>query len=390
MLSKLLEDHSPRVLRPFTEQLCWRTYWKGWLERRPEAWNAYLDEVNETRESLSPEQFERLCAAHEGKTGVACFDQWNAELRSTGYLHNHARMWYASIWIFTLELPWSLGAAHFLRHLLDGDPASNTLSWRWVGGLHTPGKHYVARAANIAKYTAGRFEPHDRLNETPFPLKPGLPFCLDSLEERDPLGDARYPGLSESPVGLLLTAEDLAPEVGPLVDAPLHSIAAFSPLDVYEAIDLAPEVVRFKEEALRDAARRGARHWGGPRAELREASELPMPVVGGVETVGVDAPMRVYVGQVGMWVPSVVAWARRERLRSVRMYEPPVGPWRDRIRRLRVALRRHGIDLKLHRRPWDTLHWPHATAGYFKFRKGLEGRLSAHLLKFREALEEES
>jgi deoxyribodipyrimidine photo-lyase len=64
------------------------------------------------------------------------------ELVETGYLHNHARMWFASIWIFTLRLPWELGADFFLRHLLDGDAASNTLSWRWVAGLHTKGKHY--------------------------------------------------------------------------------------------------------------------------------------------------------------------------------------------------------------------------------------------------------
>ncbi len=69
---------------------------------------------------------------------------------ATGYLHNHARMWFASIWIFTLRLPWELGADFFLRHLLDGDPASNTLSWRWVGGMQTMGKTYLARADNIA------------------------------------------------------------------------------------------------------------------------------------------------------------------------------------------------------------------------------------------------
>jgi deoxyribodipyrimidine photo-lyase len=80
------------------------------------------------------------------------FDDWAQELVATGYLHNHARMWFASIWIFTLRLPWELGADFFLRHLIDGDPASNTLSWRWVGGLHTPGKTYLATADNIAEH----------------------------------------------------------------------------------------------------------------------------------------------------------------------------------------------------------------------------------------------
>ena len=73
-------------------------------------------------------------------------------------------MWFASIWIFSLGLPWTLGADFFLRHLVDGDPASNTLSWRWVAGLHTRGKTYAARAENIARYTEGRFHPQG-LNE---------------------------------------------------------------------------------------------------------------------------------------------------------------------------------------------------------------------------------
>ena len=55
-----------------------------------------------------------------GKTALKCFDAWAAEVLDTGYLHNHARMWYASIWIFTL---WRLAADFFCGHLLDGDAA---------------------------------------------------------------------------------------------------------------------------------------------------------------------------------------------------------------------------------------------------------------------------
>lgn len=57
-------------------------------------------------------------------------------------------LWFASVWIFTLRPPWELGADLFMRQLLDGDPASNTLSWRWVAGMHTRGKHYLARRDN--------------------------------------------------------------------------------------------------------------------------------------------------------------------------------------------------------------------------------------------------
>ena len=60
-----------------------------------------------------------------------------SNLKEDGYLLNHVRMWFASIWIFTFNLPWQLGANFFMENLLDGDPASNTLSWRWVAGLQT-------------------------------------------------------------------------------------------------------------------------------------------------------------------------------------------------------------------------------------------------------------
>tara|TARA_B100000579_G_C22820404_1_gene850281 strand:- start:560 stop:904 length:345 start_codon:yes stop_codon:yes gene_type:complete len=66
-------------------------------------------------------------------------------------------MWFASMWIFAFRLPWQPGASFFLKHLLDGDAASNTLSWRWVAGTHTNNKPYIASKENINKYTANRF-----------------------------------------------------------------------------------------------------------------------------------------------------------------------------------------------------------------------------------------
>ena len=138
----------------------WRSYWKGWLEHHPSVWPDYLEQVRSLlAEAAADDALAlRYHAATAGETGIAVFDAWARELTGTGYLHNHARMWFASIWIFTLKLPWQLGADFFLRHLLDGDPASNTLSWRWVAGLHTPGKHYLARPDNIGRFAARRVE----------------------------------------------------------------------------------------------------------------------------------------------------------------------------------------------------------------------------------------
>ena len=77
-------------------------------------------------------------------------------------------MWFASIWIFTLDLPWQLGAEFFMKHLFDGDTASNTLGWRWVAGIQTQGKNYLATEWNIKKFTNNRFQ-NIKINEKSSP-----------------------------------------------------------------------------------------------------------------------------------------------------------------------------------------------------------------------------
>ena len=153
VLKVALREHTPSSLEKFIQEIFWRTYWRGWLERRPDVYQDYLNSKNE--------------ADFAGKTGIKCFDHWTEELIETGYLHNHARMWYASIWIFTLRKSWFSGANFFKDHLLDWCPASNTLGWRWVAGLQTRGKIYSAKADNIKLFTNNRFFPKGELNESP-------------------------------------------------------------------------------------------------------------------------------------------------------------------------------------------------------------------------------
>ena len=163
VVKRALAQYPTEVAGKFIQEVFWRIYWKGWLEHRPAVWNDYVEFDNDS----APERL--FQQAVTGKTGIDCFDYWSDELQNTNYLHNHARMWFASIWIFTLGLPWQLGAKFFMQHLFDGDAASNTLGWRWVAGIQTIGKHYVARATNIEQFTNGRFSPNN-LNEAPVPV----------------------------------------------------------------------------------------------------------------------------------------------------------------------------------------------------------------------------
>jgi deoxyribodipyrimidine photo-lyase len=156
----------------FIDEVFWRTYFRGWMAHYPNVWVRYLRAVREARDTVDRDAglAKRLQHAEAGDTGNAAFDHWARGLVTTGYLHNHSRMWFASIWVFTLRLPWVLGADFFLRHLLDGDPASNTLSWRWVCGLHTRGKIYLARRDNILRFTEGRLDPGPGLAQHAEPL----------------------------------------------------------------------------------------------------------------------------------------------------------------------------------------------------------------------------
>ena len=164
VLEEVLKKYDLRECEKFIQEIYWRTYWKGWLEHRPSVYSDYLEDRNKLIEEFGNKKF--YLNAISGNTNLSFFNNWVNNLKENGYLHNHVRMWFASIWIFTLNLPWQLGADFFMQHLLDGDPASNTLSWRWVAGIHTKGKNYLARKSNIEKYSNIKISSNEILNET--------------------------------------------------------------------------------------------------------------------------------------------------------------------------------------------------------------------------------
>jgi deoxyribodipyrimidine photo-lyase len=323
------------AVEKFVQEVYWRTYWKGWLEQRPEAWSRWVEAVPKLRDSLSAEQRSTLEAAFAGRTGIAGFDAWAQELVATGYLHNHARMWFASIWIFTLRLPWELGAAFFYEHLLDGDVASNTLSWRWVAGLQTPGKTYVARADNIAHYTDSRHAPQtSQLASTAFPItEPALPKVAAWTE--DPL----WSNTAEDRAGLWVHPEDLAVEGGELSADKFVVINASWPKTMAAKAGWSEAVANWTKSALHDGAGRAGAHFGADVATER----------------------------VDDLAATLFEWARKHQLTRVVAYRPFVGPWLIEAQAVESALAQAGIAVTWRRRAWDAEHFPHATRGYFPF-----------------------
>ena len=172
---KVLSKHPHQKVEKYIQEIFWRVYWKGWLELRPKVWSDFIEDLKTIEEN------ENYQKAINAQTNIECFNEWVHELKENNYLHNHTRMWFASIWIFTLNLPWQKGAEFFMRHLFDGDAASNTLSWRWVAGLQTKGKHYVAQAWNISKFTNNKYQKVE-LNENALPLTDSREYKLMAPE----------------------------------------------------------------------------------------------------------------------------------------------------------------------------------------------------------------
>ena len=174
----VLKKYPYQKVEKYIQEVFWRVYWKGWLELRPKVWTDFLEDLKIIKDD------EKLDQAKNGETEIDCFNDWVKELKEFNYLHNHTRMWFASIWIFTLKLPWQKGAEFFLRHLYDGDAASNTLGWRWVAGIQTKGKNYVAQPWNIEKFTNNRYQ-KIKLNDNAVPLVDRREYNLNQIENID-------------------------------------------------------------------------------------------------------------------------------------------------------------------------------------------------------------
>ena len=313
VVQRILAQHPMQMVEKFIQEVFWRIYWKGWLEHRPAVW-ADFTAFDHSQTPQTPYQ-----QAINGKTGIDCFDVWAAELQNTNYLHNHARMWFASIWIFTLGLPWQAGARFFMQHLNDGDAASNTLGWRWVAGVQTSGKHYLARASNIEQFTDGRFAPV-RLNETALPIA-----ALQSYDIIPINYNERYHKKFNK---LIVLENDLYLNDKDFYDA-YDSVFVVRPGSIDRSVALADPVLDFKTDLVTAFCENCG------NAELIDASALA--------SMAGNQP-------------------------GFDLVYPHIGDTWDAMRRLRDGA---GVPLHPLKRPQDLFCWQFAKKGFFNFKKNI-------------------
>ncbi len=313
VVQRILAQHPMQMVEKFVQEVFWRIYWKGWLEHRPTVWADFTTFDHSQTPQTAYQQ------AINGKTGIDCFDVWAAELQNTNYLHNHARMWFASIWIFTLGLPWQAGARFFMQHLNDGDAASNTLGWRWVAGVQTSGKHYLARASNIEQFTDGRFAP-TRLNETALPIAALQSYDIMPID----YNERHHKKFNK----LIVLENDLYLNDKSFYDV-YDSVFAVRPGSIDRPVALAAPVLDFKTDLVTAFCENCG------NAELIDASALA--------SMAGNQP-------------------------GFDLVYPHIGDTWDAMRRLRDGA---GVPLHPLKRPQDLFCWQFAKKGFFNFKKNI-------------------
>ena len=335
-----LGAHAAGRVEKFVQEVYWRRYWKGWLSLRPQVWRDYLDSLAGLPESDLARRVEA------GQSGNAVIDHFANELVATGYLHNHARMWFAAWWVHEARLSWQSGAAFFFKHLLDGDPAANTLSWRWVAGLQTPGKTYLARRSNLEKYLAPEWLESLAGGLTDFEHpQPHLP----SVPAKEPVTRAELPASefrSAATTGLWIHEEDLSPETSPLAGLSFAAIRVTGQPSAWDRHGFPASKRQWLLDALADTARRAAEHW-----KTAATADTPADLA-----------------------QALADWAKQHHLAQIVTLRPDTGPLDDALPELTAILAAAGVSLALVDRPRDLVLRPLATGGFFQFWERMQKR----------------
>lgn len=340
LIAQSLECHEFSAIEKWLQELCWRRYWKGWLERHPHVWQDFLKNAVIARCSLQDEyQCQRADEIMQARSGVAIIDHWTRELLESGYLHNHARMWWASYWIHGEGLPWEWGAAFFYRHLLDADPASNTLSWRWVAGLHTLGKQYIVRLSNIQRYADELLQRYpdgaERLSDGAISARCFL--AEKTIASPPTLIYPSHVATEHHADALWIHGCDLSPELGPLAELSPSFVLLTLP---WHALPRSLVAEQWQRRALNDCRARAERHFSEASLEVADAGDP---------------------------CEQMLEWAKRHQLKNVICLAPCVGELAMPVEDLVMQCGQIGVTLHCLRRAEDQLAHAHGHQGFFPF-----------------------
>ena len=344
ILKKVKGAHGFLNAEKFIQEVFWRTYWKGWLELRPSVYKYYLKERDIQKENITNNRVNNINYnnAISGLTGIECFDEWVNELKFYGYLHNHARMWFASIWIFTLKLPWSLGADFFMCNLLDGDPASNTLSWKWVAGIQTKGKNYSASSSNIKTFTNNKYFPENQLEINPKPIITNEFFNIE-------INKFQSASIDQSlEYGVVIYADDINIEDIPYFkDLRIKSFFTGQAKDILDDHEISPLVSEFLDNILENKC-----------TELKNQNDIP------------------YFYSKNNFYTEYREWISENNIKNLLVIKPTVGNWLNIHTQIKDISNQNNINIVEIIKEYDTLTWPHATHGFFRFKEKIPKFLS--------------
>ena len=147
-----LELGDGKAIEKFIQELGWRDFWQRIYTQNPDwLWR----DIEEYKTGFCADDYADALPDDiaAGETESAAMNHFIAELKNTGYLHNHARMYLAAYMVHWRRVKWQAGAVFFLEHLLDGDAASNNLSFQWVASTFA-NKPYFFNLDNLQKFAA--------------------------------------------------------------------------------------------------------------------------------------------------------------------------------------------------------------------------------------------
>ena len=143
----VLQKNEPYKIEKFLQELAWRLYWQSiWKTKGA----ALFTDIKQPQNNVQHHQM--VAAITQTNTGINALDTYINQLYKTGYMHNHVRMYLSSLACNIAHAHWLQPAQWMYYHLLDGDIASNTLSWQWVAGTFSSKKYYCNQE-NINRYT---------------------------------------------------------------------------------------------------------------------------------------------------------------------------------------------------------------------------------------------